>query len=107
MRAAQSSNDVLVPLLGEDRLEPELDHPLLLPHLTDRRIRSGEPPERARPVRVPGAALVVADPPGARLEEGVAHLLERLGRHEDDELAIHRDAGRSALSICARWSLPE
>ena len=43
----------------------------------------------------------VADAAGARVEEGIAHRVERLARHEDDELAV-----QVSVSICAFCSLP-
>jgi hypothetical protein len=45
--------------------------------------------------------LVLADAASARLEEGIAHRVERLARHEDDELAV-----QVSVSICAFCSLP-
>ena len=63
MRLAQGGDDRVLPLRGEDRLEPELGDPLLTPALADRRLGACAAEERACPGRVPGAALVVADPP--------------------------------------------
>jgi hypothetical protein len=45
--------------------------------------------------------LVLADATGTRLEEGSAHHVESLARHEDDELAV-----QVSVSICAFCSLP-
>src|SRR5205085_7771147 len=72
----------------EDGLEPELGDALLPPGLADRRRRAFAAEEGAGARRVPGAARVVADPPGAGLEERVADGVERLLRHEDDELSL-------------------
>ena len=71
------------------------------PGLADRGIRPLAAEEGAGAVRVPGAALVVADPPGAGGEHRLAHVVQRVTGHEDDELPVH------ALSIWARCSLPE
>ena len=74
--------------------------------------RSFAAEERARPLRVPGAMLVVADPPGAGVEERLADGVEGLARHEHDracgsrEYVVDRlqgrvvelDARRAALS---------
>ena len=92
MRVAQRRDDGVLPLRREDRLEPELGDALLPPRLPDRRRRARAAAERARALGVPGAALVVADPPRAGGEERVAHRVERFARHEDDELAVHRRA---------------
>src|SRR5207247_1303879 len=61
---------------------------LLPPCLADRRGRALAAEEGAGARGVPGAALVVADPPGAGLEERVADGVERLFGHEDDELSL-------------------
>src|SRR5205085_7196211 len=83
------SRDHLVVARGrEDRLEPELRHALLAAGLADRRRGAFPAEEGAGPLRVPGAALVVADPAGSGLEERRAHPVERLGRNEDDELPL-------------------
>ena len=42
--------------------------------------------EGSRPLRVPGAVLVVADAPGPGGEKRLPHRIQRLGRDEDDEL---------------------
>src|SRR5207253_9362710 len=89
MRLAQRADDLVLTLDRIDRLEPELRDALLAPALADRRVRRLAPEERAGALRVPGAALVVADPAGARGEERVANGIERLPRHEHDKLAVH------------------
>ena len=101
MRAPQCGDYFFLQLFREDRLEPQLRNPFLPPGLTQRRLRSLAAEEGAGSLRVPGAALVVADPPGARLEERVADDVERLARYEDDELAV-----QVPVSICAFCSLP-
>jgi hypothetical protein len=52
-------------------------------------------------LRVPGAALVVADPARTCVEESIAHVGQGLARYEDDELAV-----QGSVSICAFCSLP-
>ena len=114
MREPERLEDLLDPVGRNDRLDPELGDVLLPPALPDRRIRLLAAEERARSGRVPGAALVLADPARARLEDRVARRVERLGGHEPHELEHVRQldgrrlrAGRHVLSICARWSVPE
>src|SRR5512146_808264 len=101
MCAPQRGHHFLLPLLWEHGLEPQLGDSLLASRRPDRRICSLAAEERSRPGGVPRAALVVADPARARLEERVAHFFERLARYEDDELAV-----QISVSICARCSLP-
>ena len=101
MRRSQCRDHVVLPLLREDRLEPQLSDTLLAPGFPDRRARSLPAEKRARPLRVPRAMLVLADAPGTRLEEGAADSVERLTRNEDDELAV-----QISVSICAFCSLP-
>ena len=101
MRRSQCRDHVCLPLFREDRLEPQLSDTLLAPRFPDRRARSLPAEKRARPLRVPGAMLVLADAPGTRLEEGAADGVERLARNEDDELAV-----QISVSICAFCSLP-
>ena len=101
MRRSQCRDHVCLPLFREDGLEPQLGDTLLAPGFPDRRARSLPAEKRARPLRVPGAMLVLADAPGTRLEEGAADSVERLTRNEDDELAV-----QISVSICAFCSLP-
>ena len=101
MGAPERSDDFVLTLLREDRLEPQLSDTLFTPGFPDRRARSLPAEKRARPLRVPGAMLVLADAPGTRVEEGVADSVERLTRNEDDELAV-----QISVSICAFCSLP-
>src|SRR2546423_10332012 len=88
MGAAQGRDHLVVARRREDRLEPELRDTLFPARLTDRWRSALAAEERAGARGVPGAALVVADPPGAGLEERVADGVERLLRHEDDELSL-------------------
>jgi hypothetical protein len=76
MGAAQRRDHRVVRLLGEDGLESELCDTLLPPPLADRRVRVRAAEEGAGALGVPGAALVVADAPGARGEEGVSDRVE-------------------------------
>ena len=101
MRLPQGGNDLVLPVLWEDRLEPQLGNSLLTPGFTDRRARSLPTKKGARPLRVPGAVLVLTDASGTRLEERVSDGVERLTRNEDDELAV-----QISVSICAFCSLP-
>ena len=101
MRRSQCRDHLRLQLFGEDRLEPQLGDALLAPGFPDRRARSLPAEERARPLRVPGAMLVLADAPGTRFEEGATNSVERLTRNEDDELAV-----QISVSICAFCSLP-
>ena len=101
MRRSQRRDHVGLALFRENRLEAQLGNTLLAPGFPDRRARSLPAEKRARPLRVPGAMLVLADAPGTRLEEGAADSVERLTRNEDDELAV-----QISVSICAFCSLP-
>ena len=101
MRRSQRRDHVGLSLFRENRLEAQLGNTLLAPGFPDRRARSLPAEERARPLRVPRAMLVLADAPGTRLEEGAADSVERLTRNEDDELAV-----QISVSICAFCSLP-
>ena len=101
MRRSERRDHVRLPLFREDRLEPQFGDALLAPGFPDRRARSLPTEKRARPLRVPGTMLVLADAPGTRLEEGTADSVERLTRNEDDELAV-----QISVSICAFCSLP-
>ena len=101
MRRTESRDHICLPLFREDRLEPQLGNPLLAPGFPDRRARSLPAEKRARPLRVPGAMLVLTDAPGTRVEEGAADGVERLTRNEDDEFAV-----QISVSICAFCSLP-
>src|SRR5207244_11339309 len=82
--------DVVLPVGGEDRLEPQLGDALLPPCLPHVRIGAGAAEERARAGRVPRAALVVADPARAGREERLTQRIQRFARDEDDELPVHR-----------------
>ena len=86
MRLDQRRDDVLQPVDRYHRLDPELGNVLLSSPLPDCRI--GVPPAEERPGSrgVPGAALVLADPPRARLEDGLACDVERLQGNEPDQL---------------------
>src|SRR5688572_12484581 len=90
MCIAQRPHDLRLALFRVDGLEPQLGDPLLSPTLPDRRVGALASEERPRPFRVPGAPLVIADPPCAGREERVAYGVERLRRHEHDELPVHR-----------------
>ena len=99
MRLAQGPDDLRLPLRRVDGLEPQFGNALLLPTLPHGRLRALTAEECPRALRVPGAPLVVADPPGPGREERVAHPIQGLGRHEDDELAIHGIDPQSAELI--------
>src|SRR5262245_59404396 len=75
-------------MVGEDGLQSELGNPLLPPAPPHRRARPFTAEERACSLGVPGAALVVADAPGPRCEEGITDRVESLAGDEDDELAV-------------------
>src|SRR5215218_6692492 len=89
MRVKQGAYDLVLPLRRVDGLETDFGHALFLPLFTDRRSRSLAAEERPGSVRVPGAALVRADPACAGGEHRVPHRIERVGRNEDDELSVH------------------
>src|SRR5207253_9608470 len=77
------------------RLQVAPRHALPVAAFPDRRRGVPPPEERACPLRVPRAALVVADPARPCAEQRFANPVERLGRHEHDELAVHaRDLTR-------------
>ena len=101
MRRSQCRDHVCLALFREDGLEPQLGNTLLAPGFPDRRARSLPTKKGARPLRVPGAMLVLTDAPGTRVEEGAADGVERLTRNEDDEFAV-----QISVSICAFCSLP-
>src|SRR3954454_197107 len=84
VRAAQRGDHLVVPVGREDRLEPQLGDALLPPRLADRRIGALAAAERSRPGGVPRAALVLADPSRAGLEEGFTNRIERLARDENN-----------------------
>ena len=96
VRARERRHDLVLKLGRKNRLEPELGDPLLAARPPHARRRPLAAEERARALRVPGAALVVADPPGPGLEERVAHVVERLPRDEHDELAVHANTASIA-----------
>ena len=75
-------------LFGVDGFEAQLGDSLLPPPLADGGRRIDSAFERARALRVPGAAFVVADAARARGEERVADDVEGFARDEDDELPV-------------------
>src|SRR5512132_2123749 len=89
MRSPQRPDDLVLAVGRIDGLEPQLPNALLAAARADRRIRPLAPEERAGPLRVPRAPLVVPDSPRSRGKERVPHRVQRLGRYEDDELAVH------------------
>ena len=101
MRRSQCRDHVCLALFREDGLEPQLGNTLLAPGFPDRRARSLPAEKGARPLRVPGAMLVLTDASGTRLEERVSDGVERLAWYEDDELPV-----QISVSICAFCSLP-
>jgi len=101
MRGSQCRDHLCLQLFREDRLEPQLGDALLAPGFPDRRARSLPAEKGARPLRVPGAMLVLTDASGTRLEERVSDGVERLAWYEDDELPV-----QISVSICAFCSLP-
>jgi hypothetical protein len=88
MRGLQRGEDGVVQLLGVDGFEAQFGDSLLPPALADRGRRVDSALERARSLRIPGTALVIADSARARGEERVADVVEGLARYEDDELAV-------------------
>src|SRR5581483_9506476 len=86
VRGPQRGEDVREPLGGHDRLDAQLGDALLAAGPAERRARPLPAEEGARPGRVPGAALVRADPPRTGREDGVPGGVERLLRDEPDEL---------------------
>src|SRR5207237_4812461 len=83
----------------ENRLEPKLGDTLVTPNLSECGARALAAEKRSGALRVPRAALVVPDPPCAGLEHRIAHDVEGLARHEDDELAhlgLHAPTLRNA-----------
>ena len=101
MRRSQCRDHVCLTLFWEDGLEPQFGNTLLAPGFPDRRARSLPAEKGARPLRVPGAMLVLTDASGTRLEERVSDGVERLAWYEDDELPV-----QISVSICAFCSLP-
>src|ERR1051325_4732074 len=101
MRLAQRRDHLVLAFLREDGLEAQLGDALLAAGLTERRVRPLPAEVGPGSLRVPGAALVVADASGACGKEGVAHGIECLARNEADERAV-----QVAVSICAFCSLP-
>ena len=89
VRLPERAHDVGLALDGIDGLEAKLGHALLATRLADRRIGPLAAEERPRSLGIPRAALVVADPAGARGEDGIADGVERVGRDEDHELPVH------------------
>src|SRR5262245_61162608 len=100
MGAAQRSENLVLTVGGEDGLEPQLEDALLAARFADRWVGPLPAQERPCPDGVPGAALVLADPAGAGVEQGVAYGLQRLARDEDDELAPFH------APIVAVWPVP-
>src|SRR5438270_13359936 len=93
MRRAQRRDHLVVPLRRIDRLEPKLRHALLPPRPPDARLRARSAEERARPLRVPRAVLVVADSAGTGAEQRLPDSVEGFPGNEDDELALHAPQG--------------
>src|SRR5262245_27407577 len=90
MSRPQRLHDLVLAFRGRDGLESQLRHALFAAALADRGVGALSSEERSRALRVPGAALVVADTPGARGEQGVTDRVERAERDEDDELPVHQ-----------------
>src|SRR5262245_45657233 len=107
MRSTHRSDHLGLSVGREDRLEPHLRNALLHPALADRRARPFAAEERPGAFRVPRTALVIADAAGAGGKDRVAHNVERLERHEDDELAVHAKTAPIASSVDASRSIPE
>ena len=106
MRPAESVDRRRERRLGHHDLDAVLLDVLLRPDAADRRLGALSGEERACALRVPGAALVVADDPASGGEDRLTGRVPgRLG-DEVDELE-QAAQGCSTLSICARCSLPE
>ncbi|MBA3734235.1 MAG: hypothetical protein H0W90_03400 [Actinobacteria bacterium] len=101
MRIPERRDDLVLPLDREDGLEAQFRHTFLAAGFSRRRLRALAAEECSRTLRVPGAALVVADLTCARFEERVSDGVERLAWDEDDELPV-----QISVSICAFCSLP-
>src|SRR6476659_3963969 len=103
MRLAKRRDDSVLPLGRKDSLEA-----VLAPRLADGGRRTLAAEERSRALRVPRAPLVVPGPPRAGGKQRLAQRVERLTRHEDDELAGH-DASASliACSVASSSSTPD
>ena len=86
MRREQRGHDRVGFFRRDDGLDPQLRRPLLLARRADCGLGPFAAEERAGSGGVPGAALVVADPAGSGGEHGVAGRVQRLLRHEPDEL---------------------
>jgi hypothetical protein len=86
MRCEQRGDDRLDAVAWNDGLDAQLRRPLLLARRADGRLDPFAAQERACSSRVPGAALIVADPARSGGEDGVARRVQRLLRHEPDEL---------------------
>ena len=101
MGTPESRDDLVLPLGREDGLEAELRYTLLAAGLPRGWLRPLAAEKCPGALRVPGAALVVADSPCPRFEERVSDGVERLAWDEDDELPV-----QVSVSICAFCSLP-
>jgi hypothetical protein len=86
-------------LFGNDDLDAILVDAFLLPHFADCRIGALAGQERARPGRVPRAALVVADPAAAGAEDGVARRVARVLGDEVDELEERAQSSTSGAAV--------
>src|SRR5437764_15202539 len=89
MRRAMGGGALGVPVRREDGLEPQLGDALLPAGPSHRGVGALTAEERPRPLGVPRAALVVADPPRPGVEERPANGVEGLAGHEDDEFPVH------------------
>ena len=98
MRGARAATTRRRDAPRDDGLDPQLRERLLPPALAERRRGALAPEERARPRRVPGAALVVADAASTGLEHRRPGFVERLEGHEPDELHI----GHAAIHTAPR-----
>src|SRR6185503_16085663 len=90
VRPAKRGNDRCELVVGNDGLDPVLRHRLVPTGLPDRRPGAFAASERALAERRPRAAGVLADPPGAGGEHGIAGRLEVRRRDEPDELVRDR-----------------
>jgi hypothetical protein len=89
MSPAKSGDHLALELFGEDRFEPKLGDALLAARPADRRRRFLAGKEGSRSGGVPGAMGVVPDLARTGIEQRRSHSVERLARHEDDQLPIH------------------
>src|SRR5207249_7652981 len=79
LRRAKRLHDLDLTLFGKDGLEPQLGDALFAALLSDDGVGALAAEEGARALRVPGAALVLADPAraGRRSEEHTSELQSR------------------------------